>query len=97
MTTARSRDVLARKYAPGPVMLDLRILGDTMEIVVWDSDPVRPLPGPRTPAVWDSTVWRLCCCRPGLRARREPVGKRITARLALADDPGGALNGRSPL
>ncbi|CAL9668996.1 hypothetical protein SUDANB126_07388 [Streptomyces sp. enrichment culture] len=32
-----------------------------------------------------------------LEARREPVGKRITARLALTDDPGGALTGHPPL
>ncbi|WP_411084828.1 ATP-binding protein, partial [Streptomyces sp. cmx-18-6] len=29
----------ARKYAPGPVLLDLRIVGDAVEVVVWDGDP----------------------------------------------------------
>ncbi|MEV5802177.1 ATP-binding protein, partial [Streptomyces collinus] len=29
-------------------------------------------------------------------AQREPVGKRITARIALADDPGGAVTGLTP-
>jgi hypothetical protein len=29
--------------------------------------------------------------------QREPVGKRITARLALLDDPGGDVAGHSPL
>jgi hypothetical protein len=33
----------------------------------------------------------------GFDVQREPVGKRITVRLALADDPGGALNGRPAL
>jgi hypothetical protein len=33
----------------------------------------------------------------GFEVQREPVGKRITARLALADDPGGAVTGRRPL
>ncbi|MGW2836165.1 ATP-binding protein, partial [Streptomyces sp. NPDC001286] len=33
----------------------------------------------------------------GFEAQREPVGKRITARLALADDPGIAIAGRRPL
>ncbi|GGW13537.1 hypothetical protein GCM10018980_70620 [Streptomyces capoamus] len=33
----------------------------------------------------------------GFEAQREPVGKRITARLALADDPDGAIGGRRPL
>ncbi|MGA5041978.1 hypothetical protein ACPCA8_33805 [Streptomyces capoamus] len=30
----------ARKYAPGTVLLDLRITGGVVEVVVWDSDPV---------------------------------------------------------
>lgn len=33
----------ARKYAPGPVFLDLRIAGDAVEVVVGDSDPVLPI------------------------------------------------------
>jgi hypothetical protein len=27
---------------------------------------------------------------------REPVGKRITARIALSDDPDGVVTGRRP-
>ncbi len=30
------------KYAPGPVLMDLRIDGDAVEVVVWNSDPVLP-------------------------------------------------------
>ena len=33
----------ARKYAPGPVLLDLRVTGTMVEVVVWDSDPVLPV------------------------------------------------------
>jgi hypothetical protein len=32
----------------------------------------------------------------GFEAQREPVGKRITARIALPDDPGGHVTGRRP-
>lgn len=32
----------------------------------------------------------------GFEAQREPVGKRITARIALPDDPGGDITGRRP-
>lgn len=32
----------------------------------------------------------------GVEAQREPVGKRITARIALPDDPGGDITGRRP-
>jgi hypothetical protein len=28
--------------------------------------------------------------------QREPVGKRVTARIALPDDPDGAASGRRP-
>lgn len=28
---------------PGPVLLDLRITGYTVEVVVWDSDPTLPI------------------------------------------------------
>jgi anti-sigma regulatory factor (Ser/Thr protein kinase) len=40
----------ARKYAPGPALMDLRIVGDLVEIVVWDSAPVlRVRPRARPP------------------------------------------------
>ncbi|WP_334586320.1 ATP-binding protein [Streptomyces sp. B21-083] len=32
----------AVKYAPGPVMLDMRIDGGAVRVSVWDSDPVLP-------------------------------------------------------
>ncbi|GGW80640.1 hypothetical protein GCM10010350_76720 [Streptomyces galilaeus] len=33
----------ARKYAPGPVLMELRVAGDLVEVIVWDSDPVLPV------------------------------------------------------
>ncbi|MEW2259835.1 hypothetical protein [Streptomyces sp. NPDC047869] len=32
----------------------------------------------------------------GFEAQQEPVGKRITARMALLDDPDGSVAGRRP-
>ncbi|MER5858242.1 ATP-binding protein [Streptomyces sp900105245] len=88
----------ALKYAPGPVLLDLRIVGDTVEIVVWDSDPVLPIAraadAGRVGQHGLEIVMAVC---QGFEAQREPVGKRITARIALLDDPGGAVAGRRPL
>ncbi|KOV97309.1 MULTISPECIES: ATP-binding protein [unclassified Streptomyces] len=88
----------ARKYAPGPILLDLRIAGGTVEVVVWDSDPVLPVAraadAGRVGQHGLEIVMAVC---QGFEAQREPVGKRITARLALADDPGDALYGRQPL
>lgn len=32
----------------------------------------------------------------GFEVQQEPVGKRVTVRIALLDDPGGAVSGRHP-
>jgi anti-sigma regulatory factor (Ser/Thr protein kinase) len=87
----------ARKYAPGPVAMDLRILGDAVEVVVWDSDPVLPV----AQAADAGRVGRhgleiVMALVQAFEVQREPVGKRITARIALLDDPNGAVNGRHP-
>lgn len=88
----------ARKYAPGPVLLDLRITGDTVEVAVWDSDPVLPIArAADVGRVGQHGLEIVMAVSRGFEAQREPVGKRITARIALADDPDGALFGRSPL
>ncbi|MGW2492108.1 ATP-binding protein [Streptomyces sp. NPDC001606] len=88
----------ARKYAPGPVLLDLQITGDMIEVVVWDSDPVLPVARAADAGrVGQHGLEIVMAVAQGFEAQREPVGKRITARLALADDPGGAISGRQPL
>ncbi|KOT30639.1 regulator [Streptomyces caelestis] len=88
----------ARKYAPGPALLDLRVIGDTVEVRVWDSDPVLPLAraadAGRVGQHGLEIVMAVC---QGFAAQREPVGKSITARIALLDEPAGALAGRQPL
>ncbi|MFF9112006.1 MULTISPECIES: ATP-binding protein [unclassified Streptomyces] len=88
----------ARKYAPGPVLLDLRICGNLVEIVVWDTDPVLPIARTGDAGrVGQHGLEIVMAVAQGFEVQREPVGKRITARLALADDPGGALYGHRPL
>ncbi|MFF8103286.1 ATP-binding protein [Streptomyces sp. NPDC016640] len=88
----------ARKYAPGPVMMELRINGDLVEVVVWDSDPALPVAraadAGRVGQHGLEIVMAVC---QGFEVQREPVGKRITARIALLDDPGGMPSGRPPL
>ncbi|MCW7944863.1 regulator [Streptomyces hygroscopicus] len=78
----------AQKYAVGPILLDLRIAGDLVEVQVWDSDPVLPVAraadAGRVGQHGLQIVMAVC---QGFEATREPVGKRITARLALTDDP----------
>ncbi len=62
----------ARKYAPGPVGLDLRVFSDTVEVVVRDGNPNAPRPGTPTPGGWGSTAWRSSwpSPRPSTSARK---------------------------
>jgi anti-sigma regulatory factor (Ser/Thr protein kinase) len=88
----------ARKYAPGPALLDLRIADGLVEVAVWDTDPVLPLArAADTGRVGQHGLEIVLALAQRFEARREPVGKRITAAIALTDDPGGAPAGRRPL
>ncbi|MEU0946866.1 ATP-binding protein [Streptomyces canus] len=79
----------ALKYAPGPVLLDLRIVGDAVEVMVWDSDPVLPVArAADVGRVGQHGLEIVMAVAQGFEAQREPVGKRITARIALLDEPG---------
>lgn len=76
----------ARKYAPGPALLDLRIAGDTVEVAVWDSDPTLPVARAAEPGrVGQHGLEIVMAVCQGFAAQREPVGKRVTARIALLD------------
>ncbi|MFC5957779.1 ATP-binding protein [Streptomyces pratens] len=88
----------ARKYAPGPVLMDLRIAGDTVEVGVWDSEPA--LPAARATdagRVGQHGLEIVMAVARSLVVQREPVGKRVTARIALLDDPAGSIAGRGPV
>ncbi|MGW2115014.1 ATP-binding protein [Streptomyces zhihengii] len=77
----------AIKYAPGPVLLDLLITGDAVEVSVWDTDPV--LPGARAadPArVGQHGLEIVTAVARSISAVSKGVGKRITVALALRDD-----------
>ncbi|WP_320783449.1 ATP-binding protein [Streptomyces sp. CRN 30] len=56
-----------------------------MDVTVWDSDPTLPTARPADPARIGGhgleIVWAMAHA---LDVRREPVGKCITARIALA-------------
>ncbi|WP_051790238.1 ATP-binding protein [Streptomyces sp. NRRL S-1022] len=87
----------ARKYAPGPVLLDLRVTDEVVEVVVWDSDPVLPVARAADPGrVGQHGLEIVMAVVQGFEAKREPVGKRITARIALFDDPHGSTARRRP-
>jgi anti-sigma regulatory factor (Ser/Thr protein kinase) len=85
----------ARKYAPGPVLMELRVSGAMVEVAVWDSDPVLPVARAADPGrVGQHGLEIVMAVAHGFEARREPVGKRITVRIALADDPAADITGR---
>ncbi|WP_344076702.1 ATP-binding protein [Streptomyces crystallinus] len=88
----------ALKYAPGPVLLDLRVAAGMVEIAVWDSDPVLPMArAADVGRVGQHGLEIVMAIAQGFEAQREPVGKRVTARLALMDDLGGSDAGRHPV
>ncbi|WP_369268700.1 ATP-binding protein [Streptomyces sp. R11] len=77
----------ACKYAPGPVLMDLRIEGGVVEVEVWDSDPVLPVARAADAGrVGQHGLEIVLAVAEGFDARREPVGKRITARIPLVGD-----------
>ncbi|MEU6146865.1 ATP-binding protein [Streptomyces sp. NPDC047081] len=84
----------ALKYALGPVLLQLRVTGGSVEIAVWDTEAT--LPAARTTdagRVGQHGLEIVMAVVDGFAAQREPVGKRITARLALFDHPLLGLDG----
>ncbi|MEU6772278.1 ATP-binding protein [Streptomyces sp. NPDC046759] len=76
----------ACKYAGGPVLMDLHVLGGLVEVSVWDADPVLPAARAAEPGrVGQHGLEIVLAVAEAFEARREPVGKRITVRLALTD------------
>ncbi|KOX24730.1 regulator [Streptomyces sp. NRRL F-6491] len=75
----------ARRHAPGPVLLQLRIVAGTVDVVVWDSEPTVPEAHAADPdRIGQHGLEIVKAVAQDLRVRREPVGKRITARIDLA-------------
>lgn len=78
----------ARKYAPGPVLMELRVTVDSVEVIVWDSDPSVPSARAVDPGrIGQHGLEIVKAVSEDLSVHQEPVGKRITARIALADAP----------
>jgi anti-sigma regulatory factor (Ser/Thr protein kinase) len=76
----------ACKYAPGPVLMELRVTGETVDVIVWDSDPTVPeAHAADAGRVGQHGLEIVKAVAQDLQIHAEPVGKRITARIALAD------------
>ncbi|MFF1723227.1 ATP-binding protein [Streptomyces sviceus] len=86
----------AVKYAPRPFMLGLQIVGGAVRVPVWDSDPVLPdVPASDPRRVGRHGLEMTLAVSQGYEVHRQPVGKRVTALMAWADDPGGDIAGRT--
>jgi anti-sigma regulatory factor (Ser/Thr protein kinase) len=87
----------ARKHAPGLVLLELRINARAVDVVVWDSDPTVPAARAADPdRIGQHGLEIVKAVTEDLFTEREAVGKRITARIALSDTPGGHATSRHP-
>lgn len=74
----------AFRHAPGPVRLELRLEGRLAAITVWDSAPALPVVGEADPArVGRHGLEVVKSLARHFEVRRESVGKRVTARIAL--------------
>ncbi|MFC9105431.1 ATP-binding protein [Streptomyces rochei] len=77
----------SRKYAPGPVLMDLRIVGDAVEVAVWDSNSVLLVArGADVGRIGQHGLELVMAVAQSFEARRDLIGKRITVRIALSDD-----------
>ncbi|MER5198929.1 ATP-binding protein [Streptomyces sp. NPDC002755] len=96
--SARARDLTqlvvselvtnALKYAPGPVLMELRITAHAVDVVVWDSDPTLPAARPADPdRIGQHGLEIVKAVTDDLLIEQQPVGKRITARIPLPDTP----------
>ncbi|MGW1272544.1 ATP-binding protein [Streptomyces sp. NPDC002491] len=78
-----------RKYAPGPASMQLRVSGAMVEVVVRDSDPTVPLVGVADPArIGQHGLEIVQAVAHDLVVEPQPDGKRVVARIVLADPPG---------
>ncbi|MFD9431991.1 ATP-binding protein [Streptomyces sp. NPDC060002] len=78
----------ALKYAPGPVLVELRITARVVNVVVWDSDPTVPAARVADPGrIGQHGLEIVKAITEALFVEQQPVGKCITARIALTDTP----------
>ncbi|MER5736875.1 ATP-binding protein [Streptomyces sp. NPDC002262] len=81
----------ACKYAPGPVLMELRIRDDSVDIVVRDGNPAVPAARAADPRrIGQHGLEIVEAVSEELLIEQEPLGKRVTARLALSGASGPA-------
>ncbi|MFF3177056.1 ATP-binding protein [Streptomyces sp. NPDC057900] len=84
----------ARKYAPGPSVLTLDIQDGAVRVRVWDGGTTLPvILSPDSSRIGQHGLEIVMAVSQSLAMNRKPVGKQITATIALTDDPGGNVLG----
>ncbi|MFD6294702.1 ATP-binding protein [Streptomyces sp. NPDC060235] len=74
----------ARKYAPGPALLSLRIQDALLSVELWDSSPVVPAAkAPNPERVGQHGLEIVAALAQNLTVEATSTGKRITAHVAL--------------
>ncbi|MFG2424850.1 ATP-binding protein [Streptomyces sp. NPDC048448] len=74
----------ARKYAPGPALLHLRVTGPVLQVELWDSNPVAPAAkAPDPTRVGQHGLEIVAALASAVTVEQTPVGKRITADILL--------------
>jgi anti-sigma regulatory factor (Ser/Thr protein kinase) len=85
----------ARKYAPGPALLTFELGEDVVEITVWDTEPRMPVVRAADPQrVGQHGLEIVTAVCQDFEVHREPMGKRVKAVIAFADDQVGDMAGR---
>ncbi|MEU9191191.1 ATP-binding protein [Streptomyces sp. NPDC048484] len=85
------------RHAPGPCLLDLTLTRGSITITVWDSVPALFVARAADPGrVGQHGLEIVMAVSQSFEVHREPVGKRTTASVMLADDPGGDVTGHHP-
>ncbi|KAA0941425.1 MULTISPECIES: ATP-binding protein [Streptomyces] len=78
----------AHKYAPGPVLMELRIAGALVSVTVRDGVRARPAARAVDPLrVGQHGLEIVMAVAHAFRVDLEPDGKRVTASIALTDEP----------
>ncbi|MFE5141334.1 ATP-binding protein [Streptomyces fagopyri] len=74
----------ARKYAPGPALLHLRVTGPLLQVEIHDSNPAAPAPkAPDPTRIGQHGLEIVAALAHALTVEQTPVGKRITADVVL--------------
>lgn len=77
----------ARKYAPGPILMELRIEETTVEVTVRDSGRAQPIVFDVDPLrIGQHGLEIVRAVTRKFQVQAEPSGKRVTAHIALGDD-----------